>query len=186
MSTSSSKTERAGAVEYQHAMGQFLKNFTARTRTCTKNTLQQSYETLPANLQFDLFYQGLLRSEKSGQEVGLLRDQMEILRKRLDSTIGEVRATNLSVVKSEPSSPPKTRAPGGLRTEQKSELRTVKQEIIEENDVNFVKATEGTDKKKTEETFRYGQEEEEEEEEDMKMMIEPAVRVLGPSMRNYS
>ena len=30
------------------------------------------------------------------------------------------------------------------------------------------------------------QEEEEEEEEDMKMMIELAVRVLGPSMRNYS
>ena len=30
------------------------------------------------------------------------------------------------------------------------------------------------------------EEEEEEEEEDMKMMIEPAVRVLGPSMRNYS
>ena len=30
------------------------------------------------------------------------------------------------------------------------------------------------------------EEEGEEEEEDMKMMIEPAVRVLGPSMRNYS
>ena len=149
-------------------MGKFLKNFTARTRTCTKNTLQQSYETLPANVQFDLFYQGLLLSQESGKEVGLLRDQMEILRKRLDSTIGEVRATNLSVVKSEPCSPPKSRVPGiPKRTEQKSELRTVKQEIIEndDNDVNFVKATEGTDKKKTEETFRYGQEEEEEEEE---------------------
>ena len=176
-SSSSSKTEPDARRNYLQLMGKILKT-TARTRSA-KNTLQQRYATLPADVQFDLFYQGAILSQESNKEIRLLRDQMEILRKQVESTIGEVGATSKQnqavnqtsvVVKSEPCSP-KSSPPGGCisqvkRAEQKSdevkkkvEVTIIKQELIEndDNDVNFVKAIKGTTKRKTqptdEETF---------------------------------
>ena len=51
--------------------------------TAAKNTFKQSYQSLPAKDQFNLFFRDILSNLTSSKELGLLRGEVETMRKNL-------------------------------------------------------------------------------------------------------
>ena len=84
--TSSSKTSPDArttpldAAYYQQLMNEILS---FPNTTAAKNTFKQSYQSLPAKDQFNLFFRDILSNLTSSKELGLLRGEVETMRKNL-------------------------------------------------------------------------------------------------------